>query len=431
MDKRVSIIIGPSKLVSFSISSSWLANLLVLLPFIIIYAGTVFQTTHKEITSVSKVLAFLYMIGYIAYHRKLNSNLFLSTLIFLPFLIYGVFNSWIFKAGISDGIRYLFPIVVLFYSYSIKEHFALLLKFIVFFVVLNFLVQLLNYFNWYRGIEQWFYYHTSDGIPYYNETAGIIRATGTVVFFGFLGFLNMVAFFILNEYYEGRYKKLLLGITLFMLFASVSFKAFGAFIIVLLLYNYKRIYKLIFYFAVLILAIYLTFPSKINEFVQSLLLRISLYITDGDSARSESYRVMFKEIGNFNLFGQGVGVFGGPASTQYNSWYYKTVGFNWYDTAWLNLTTTDTFPPHLFVELGILGGLAYIFVLFIPLLRRKINKRYLLVLAIYFCLFFDMLFSFSLNNLDYLLFSLVFVYPILYYKVGKANDSETKISYES
>ncbi len=393
----------------------WITKLLVILPFIIIYAGTVFQTTHKEITSASKILAFGYMVVYILYYRKVNTNLFVSTLLFLPFLIYGIFNSWILKAGLSDGIRYLFPIVVLFYSYCIKDHFGLLLKFIIFFVVLNFLVQMSNYFNWVRGIEQWFYYRTENGYAYYNETAGIIRATGSVVFFGFLGFLNMVAFFIISVFYQGRFKKILLGITLFMLLASVSFKAFGAFLLVLLLYNYRRIYKLFAIFSLLLVGVYFTFPEKINEFVQSLLLRISLYITEGNSARSESYRVMLNEIGNFNLFGQGVGVFGGPASTAYNSWYYKMVGFNWYDTKWLNLTTTDTFLPHLFVELGILGGLMYLLVLITPLFRKKINKRYLLVLAIYFCLFFDMLFSFSLNNLDYLLFSLVFVYPILYY----------------
>lgn len=402
---------------------------LVLLPFIIIYVGTIFQTTFKEITSVSKVLAFAYMLVYIFYSRKVNTKLFLSTFLFLPFLIYGIFNSWTLKAGLSDGLRYLFPIAVLFYSYSIKDHFGLLLKFIIFFVVLNFLVQILNYFNWIRGIEQWFYYRTENGYVYYNETAGIIRATGTVVFFGFLGFLNMVAFFIINTFYHGRFKKIFLGITLFMLLASVSFKAFGAFLIVLLLYNYKRIYKLVLFFVLLLLGVYLTFPEKINEFMQSLLLRISLYITEGNSARSESYRVMFNEIGNFNLFGQGVGVFGGPASTAYNSWYYKMVGFNWYDTKWLNLTTTDTFPPHLFVELGIIGGLLYLLVLISPLFRNKINKRYLLVFAIYFCLFFDMLFSFSLNNLDYLMFSLAFVYPILYYKEENSVDGETQSIY--
>lgn len=404
---------------------------LILLPFIIIYAGTVFQTTYKEITSVSKILAFVYMIVYIIYCNKVNTKLFLTTALFLPFLLYGIFNSWTFKAGISDGIRYLFPIAVLFYSYSIREHFGLLLKFIVFFVALNFLVQLLNYYNWWRGVEQWFYYKTEDGLVYYNETAGILRATGTVVFFGFLGFLNLVAFFIIKTFYRGRFKKVLLAITLFMLLASVSFKAFGAFFILIVLYYYKRIYKLAAYFLLLLLGFYLTFPEKANEFGQSLLLRISLYITEGNSARSESYRVMFSEIGNFNLFGHGVGVFGGPASTAYNSWYYKTVGFNWYDTAWLNLTTTDTYPPHLFVELGILGGLTYLLVLITPLFRKKINKRYLLVFAIYFCLFFDMLFSFSLNNLDYLLFSLVFVYPILYYKEESSIDNQPQLTHGS
>lgn len=416
MANKISINIGPSKKVLFQIPTDWTIKLLVLLPFIIIYAGTVFQTTHKEITSVSKGLAFFYMVAYILYNRKVNAKLFLTTILFLPLLLYGILNSWIFKAGLSDGLRYLFPIVVLFYSYSIKEYFGLLLKFIVFFVVLNFCVQLINYFNWMRGVEQWFYYRTVNGYVYYNATAGLIRATGTVVFFGFLGFLNLIAFFIINVYYRGKYKMLLLGITLFMMTASVSFKAFGPFLIILFIYYYKRLYRLLAYFLVLILGIYLTFPTVINEFIASLILRINLYITEGNSARSESYRVMFKEIGNFNMFGEGVGVFGGPASIAYDSWYYKKVGFKWFDAEWLGLTTTDTFPPHLFVELGIIGGLMYLLVLITPLLRTKLNKRYLLVLAIYFCLFFDMLFSFSLNNLDYLLFSLVFVYPILYYR---------------
>lgn len=401
---------------SYKISKKYLVQFLVLLPFLIIYTGTIFQTTHKEITSISKVLAFGYMVLYICYTRKLNSNLFFNTFLFLPFLIYGIFNSWLIKAGLSDGLRYLFPITVLFYSYSIRSHFNLLLKFIIFFVVLNFAVQIVNYVNWGRGIQQWFYYTTDDGLVHYNSTSGIIRATGSVVFFGFFGFLNMIAFFIINKFYFGKYKIILLGITLFSLIGSMSFKAFGAFLIILFFYYYKKIYKLIGFLLLFLVGLYFTFPEKINDFVQDLMLRISLYITDGNSARSESYRVMLNEMANFNLFGIGVGSFGGPASTQYNSPYYVKVGFNWYDTAWLNLTTTDTYPPHLFVELGILGGIFYLFALITPLLRKKINTNYLVVFAIYFCLFFDMLFSFSLNNLEYLLFSLVFVYPILYYK---------------
>ncbi|MDB9980461.1 hypothetical protein OAD52_01980, partial [Ulvibacter sp.] len=89
---------------------------------------------------------------------------------------------------------------------------------------------------------------------------------------------------------------------------------------------------------------------------------------------------------------------------------------NWYDTKWLNLATTDTYLPHLFVELGLVGGFSYLLILITPLLRKKINQKYIIVAVIYFCLCFDMLFSFSLNNLEYLLFSLVFVYPIYYYE---------------
>ena len=249
-----------------------------------------------------------------------------------------------------------------------------------------------------------------------NKTAGILRSTGTVVFFGFFGFFNLIAFFIINKFYSGRYKNILLGITLFGLLGSLSFKAFGAFLIVLAIYYYKKVYKIAGYLLLLLIGVYFAYPTKMNLLVENLILRIQLYITKGNSARSESYRVMLNEFGNFNIFGRGVGAFGGPASTKYDSPFYSEVNFNWYDTAWLNLPTTDTYPPHLFVELGIVGGMVYFLVLITPILKTKINKKMMLVLAIYFCLFFDMLFSFSLNNLEYLLFSLVFVYPILNYE---------------
>src|SRR5699024_2764204 len=289
--------------------------------------------------------------------RKVKANLFYSTLLFLPLLLYGVLNAWNLKAGVSDGLRYLFPIAVLFYSYAIKEHFSLLLKFVVFFIVINFLVQIVNYINWMRGIQQWFYYTTEDGYVHYNKTSGVIRATGTVVFFGFLGFMSMISFFLIKFYYRGRHKLVLLAISLFLLLASFSYKAFGPFLIILLAYYYKDIYKLILGLLIGGLGIYLIIPEHVNLFFQNLLLRIKLYITQGNSARSESYRVMWNEIFSGNWFGRGAGVFGGPASTAYDSWYYHMVAFNWFDAKWLGLTTTDTYLPHLFVELGIIGGL--------------------------------------------------------------------------
>jgi|TARA_B110000091_G_C13818426_1_gene479192 hypothetical protein len=393
-----------------------LISILILLPFVLVYIGSILTAFNKELSTVLKISAFLYMLSYVIIHQKFNRNLLFSTLLFLPLLLYGILISFNIKAGLTDGIRYLFPIIILFYSYSIKKHFKVLLAFIIVFVIINFITQLFNYYYWHQGGIQWFYYTTSDGMRWVNKTAGILRSTGTVVFFGFFGFFNLIAFFIINKFYSGRYKNILLGITLFGLLGSLSFKAFGAFLIVLAIYYYKKVYKIAGYLLLLLIGVYFAYPTKMNLLVENLILRIQLYITKGNSARSESYRVMLNEFGNFNIFGRGVGAFGGPASTKYDSPFYSEVNFNWYDTAWLNLPTTDTYPPHLFVELGIVGGMVYFLVLITPILKTKINKKMMLVLAIYFCLFFDMLFSFSLNNLEYLLFSLVFVYPILNYE---------------
>ncbi|MDA9069938.1 hypothetical protein N9K07_04235 [Arenitalea sp.] len=398
-----------------TISKTHITNFLILLPFILVYLGSTLTAFDKGLSSLLKLGAFTYMLLYIIMNRKFNKNLFFFTIIFIPFLLYGILISFSLKAGIDDGVRYLFPIVTLFYSYSIKKHFKVLLYFIIAFVLLNFITQLFNYYYSLQGGIQWFYYATEDGYRYVNKTAGILRATGTVVFFGFFGFFNLIAFFVINKFYIGKYKDFLLGITLFGLLGSISFKALGAFFIVLVVYYYKKIYKIAGYLLLLVIGVYFTYPAKINLFLENLILRIQLYITTGNSARSESYRVMFNEFADFNLFGRGVGAFGGPASTKYNSPFYGEVNFNWFDAAWLNLSTTDTYLPHLFVELGIVGGILYFLVLITPLLKTKMNNKMMLVLVIYFCLFFDMLFSFSLNNLEYLFFSLIFVYPILNY----------------
>lgn len=363
-----------------------------------------------------KLLATIYMLSFVIAKNSYNKNLVISTLLFLPFLVYGILISFNIKAGLSDGLRYLFPIVVLLYSFSIKKHFELLIKFIIVFVIINFLAQLVNYYYWIKGVNQWFYHITDHGVVYYHTASNILRATGIVGFFGFFGFLNMVSFFILHKYYHGRGRKIILTIAVISLTASFSFKTLGAFLVVLFVYYYKHAIKILGGLVVLTLSVYLIAYSRLQLLVEEFLIRIQVYITEGESARSESYRVMFNEMANFNLFGKGVGVFGGPASTTYNSPYYSEIGFNWYGIEWMNLTTTDTYPPHLFVELGIIGGLIYLFVLLTPLFRYKLNQRMSLILVIYFCLFFDMLFSFSLNNLEYLMYSLVFVYPIFHYQ---------------
>ncbi|WP_158655209.1 hypothetical protein [Flavivirga eckloniae] len=161
-------------------------------------------------------------------------------------------------------------------------------------------------------------------------------------------------------------------------------------------------------FIVAIIAI----PNTIVSMGESFSYRIKEYVTEGNSARAESYRVMFSDFSDFNLFGRGVGSFGGPSSVSYNSPVYQEVNFNWYVTT--NLATTDTYYPHLFVETGIIGGLLYIFILLSPMLLKWKTDKFKIVFIIYFALFIDSLFSYSLNNIAFLAVSLTFIYPIYY-----------------
>ena len=88
------------------------------------------------------------------------------------------------------------------------------------------------------------------------------------------------------------------------------------------------------------------------------------------------------------------------------------------------LATTDTYYPHLFVELGILGAVSYLIFIFTPLIKPISKKKWLTLIAIYLALLFDSLFSFALNNVAYLMLSIVLVYPIIVYEINKPKYSD-------
>ncbi len=394
--------------------SNKIQNFLILLPFVLIYLGAIFLKVHHFTGSMLKMAAFFYMILYVLIYQKTPLNLLLTTSLFLLFLVYAVWHSFNFTAGYQAAIRYMFPVVTIFYGYSIRKHFPLILKFIIVFILINFLAQFSNYYHWYHHELQWFYHFTKSGHAYFNTAMGIMRASGIVVYFAFFAFMNMIAFFLIKTYYQGKYKKTLMAIALLMMFASLSFKTIGSFIIVLMFYYHEKILNLITLGFLGILAFFIAFPMKSKEFLDNMIYRLNAYILmKKPTVRGETYHLMVQEFGKLNLFGRGAGAFGGPASLQFHSPYYKEVNFTWPDTFWMNLTTVDTFPPHVFIELGIVGGLLFFIVLTTPLFRRKVST---IVLIIYFTLFFDMLFTFSLASLEYMMFSLVLIYPILYYE---------------
>lgn len=396
---------------------------LILLPFLLVFVAEIISFRQQSLGASMKLLAILYMFVYGALKLKYDYRLIATVLFFLPFFFYHIYISFNINAAIEEAIRYLFPIVVLFYGYSIRNHYLLLINFIILYAVLNNLYQPISYYNWLRDVhEQWFYNKVKNqDIYYYNETMGVIRAVGLIGFFAAYGFLNLVAYFLTKQFYYGKRKKLLLILFVLGIFSSLSFKAIGAFVFLLfLLSEYKgKILTGIVFLSLIILVI---FPKKVTTFIDEFSIRIESYVTEGNSARAESYRVMFRDIADFRLIGRGIGSFGGASSTKYDSPVYEEVDFDWHKTKWL--ATTDTYFPHAFVEMGIIGAVLYFSVLIAPLARRHYKKEVLfLVFVIYFSLFFDSIFSFALNNLIYLMLSLVLIYPILQY--GK--DIETKI----
>lgn len=392
---------------------------LVLLPFILVVASEILMYKQSSLSGPLKVVAVLYMFGYAILKLKYHGGFLLSVLCFLPFFIYGIFISFSLEAAIEEGVRYLFPISILMYSYALKKDFKFLLYSLIIFTLINDFWQIINYLNWMRGVRQWFYIYN----PYWNTwgpniTSGIIRATGIVGFFGLFGFLNLIAFFLTRKYYHGKGKMVLLLIFLVSMFLSFSYKTLGTFLVLIFLEMKNKLRVLLYVLGVFVIA-FLTMPQLVLTMEKNARYRLVEYVLEGNSARGDSYRVMFEEIGRLNLFGRGVGSFGGPSSVTYNSPVYKEVKFNWYTTP--ELTTTDTYYPHLFVEMGIIGGLFYMLIILSPLIfLRWSYDKFKIVFVIYFALLFDALFAYSINNIAYLIVSLIFIYPIYYY------DEKTK-----
>jgi len=388
-------------------------NTAVVLPLVLIFVSEYFRFTSPALGLYLKLFAALLMVLISILFRKFDKNLVFFSTLFLPFLVLHFFLSFNYNAATEELIRYLFPIIVLFYGYAIKENYKFLFKFLLVFLILNYIAQIFNYYFWSQGINQWFYVYTSTGRVNIPAVAGILRATGLMGFFSTFGFFNLIMYFLIDFFYEGKFKKTLMVLTVVFLFLSLSFKGIGTFLFLLFLFSNKKI-KIIGITLFVSFVTFVFFPSKVAFMAENAKIRIEAYISEGNSARSESYRVMFQNT-DF-LFGEGLGSFGGPASTKYKSPYYDEVNFNWYGLP--NLPTTDTFYPHLFIEIGFIGTLLYLFLFLVPLLRaKKLSVVYFkAILIIYFALFVDALFTYSLNNLVYLSVSLLLIPAILHYE---------------
>lgn len=182
-------------------------NTAVVLPLVLIFVSEYFRFTSPAIGLYLKLFAALMMVLISILFRKFDKNLVFFSTLFLPFLILHFFLSFNYNAATEELIRYLFPIIVLFYGYAIKENYKFLFKFLLVFLILNYIAQIFNYYFWSQGINQWFYVYTSTGRVNIPAVAGILRATGLMGFFSTFGFFNLIMYFLIDFFMKENLRK--------------------------------------------------------------------------------------------------------------------------------------------------------------------------------------------------------------------------------
>lgn len=359
-------------------------------PLILVLVSVPIDTISNDVAHWLKLVAVITVAMNTLIFNKKNVFFYFLLLVLIYIISLAIHRQIDFYQSSEDGLRYLFPLIAIIYGFQLKSQIRSVLLILLSYVVVNDLFQL---FHWIlMPLLDQNYSHT------------IIRATGFVDFFDFFGFINLIALYIINHTKKLRLSKfnkfaLSMFFSVFLLW-SLSLKIVVIFALYVLFLNRKLLLL-----AVPVLPLIFIYKSSLQE---ALNIRINRYLLRPASARSESYRVLKDHYQDFFVLGHGPGSFGGPSSTKYNSYLYEEYNFNWYGEQ--AMATTDTFYPHLFVELGILFGLVYLCsCLILPLVLVKTLKAPLLILL---TISINSVFSFGFNSLSYCFFSFMLIFTV-------------------
>lgn len=342
-------------------------------------------------------------------YRKLLA--LLSLVIILAWNFYISFNV---MAATDELIRYLIPVAIVMFLSNRREGLALLSIVFIWFVVVNDVYQVYVYLSVMLDLPR--------VIPLRYEAGNLIRAEGLTGFFSTFGFINLCGYILLRyRLVEIGFRKSLMRFFLLFIFLSLSLKAIvGLFIFTLFTLKEKKSFWLLGSVFLGFLLVLFAKTEIVLELYNITIEKLKYYILVGNSARSESYRVMFESLFSFNLIGEGLGYFGGPASTKYSSPAYELYEFNWYGLQGL-LSTTDTLYPHIFVELGLFGGLIYFYLTLFSYVNY-VTYRWLGILIAFLV---DNAFSFALLNPLYYSSALLIFLLLSGYRVGQNHGRET------
>jgi hypothetical protein len=381
---------------------SVLNKFIIVFPLWLLFFAEFIKHFSDSTSSILKLLVWLLMFSIIFINNKINKVYLLISLLFFAILLINLPHTFNINAGLEELIRFLFMPVVLYYGYIYRKKIDLLITTIILMALISNLFQIYVYVHGFLGVgPDIIDLRTKDGGYFLNTSfIGISNAI-----------LNLISFLLVLVFKEIKFRSFLIPFFFIFTFLTFSYKTIPFLLLGVFLFNKVSLKNYILIFISILLSTFYLYDILIDMY-DVLIRKIDVYIVIGNSARYESYRVMYEFLSGFKFLGEGLGSFGGPSSVTYGSPIYDKYNFNWFYTT--NIATTDTYYPHLFVELSWIGGMLFLLFLFIPILRSSNKQAKKLNLFILGAFLFESLFSFGLNNLFELICTVLLLHGINY-----------------
>ena len=334
-----------------------------------------------------------------------------SYLVFLSlYLLYALIISFNMMAGITALAKdcNTIAVVLLGYHYRRKSH--VVLYCILAFIIFNDVAQLFLYPLEIAGIAR---------VRFENIGGISLAKAGGFIDPAAFGFANFIGMLLADRFLPPKQRQFF--VPFFFTFGILAFmtKSIFAFMAYFIYYCVKRRSKLL----LLLVPFALTVGGGLIMFLhEQVSNRLDAYVwQERTTARAESYRVMMESLEDGNILGEGLGTFGGPSSIEYDSPLYQRYRFDW---GGLVCATTDTYFPHLFVEMGLVGGILFLAIFILPLLSPGIPKENMfLFFAILIELFWESATEFYIEDVKMLFVSALVLFPLCHANFRYLPDS--------
>ncbi len=362
------------------------------------------------ITLPYELIFYLFIYSAFFYQKITISRTYLILFIVLQILfILNFYNTHSMTAAFISYMKYLVPFhfIALFYLLKDIPRQNLLNGF----VLCGYIELIIYVVEFLIGSIGFRSYSLETG----NYFGSILRGTGLFGNPGYFAFILATVIFIekirQKDHFRDQSRKFILGAALIY---SFSYRVILPFFVFLMVKSRKNATA----WVSLVLVASIT-TVYFNEFISAIFInlnrKIEIYLTVAESARSESYRVMFEFLSTPNsiLLGEGMGTFGGAEAKYTSSPVYNNYDFNWY---WgEHMTTTDTYYPHLFVELGTFTACYYLLLISVPVLAKLVKESGQIYIFLLFLV--TGLVTFSINEPIYCFFGLTL--PMLMFERKK------------